>query len=240
MQDRRRRARDRRDDAARRRRVVRRGEAARFPALAAARRGHRRPPGAQHGHDRRLDRQQRSGGRLAGGARRRSTRPSSPTSARSPPTTSSRACTRPRSAPTRSSRRCRFPVPKKAAYVKFPNPASRFALVGVFVAQLADGSVRVAVTGAGPSVFRAAGIESALAKTFHGRRREGGEGRRQRAQQRPARLRRVSRAPRRGDGVARGCGDLAHRHADAAVVGLAPAASGAQSIQRTLSNATHV
>ena len=36
----------------------------------------------------------------------------------------------------------------------------------MFVAQLADGSVRVAVTGAGPSVFRAAGIESALAKTF--------------------------------------------------------------------------
>ncbi|MET0731788.1 MAG: FAD binding domain-containing protein, partial [Casimicrobiaceae bacterium] len=59
-----------------------------------------------------------------------------------------------------------FPVPKKAAYAKFPNPASRFALVGVFVAQLADGSVRVAVTGAGPSVFRAAGIESALGKTF--------------------------------------------------------------------------
>ena len=59
-----------------------------------------------------------------------------------------------------------FPVPKKAAYAKFPNPASRFALVGVFVAQLADGSVRVAVTGAGPSVFRAADIESALAKTF--------------------------------------------------------------------------
>jgi len=59
-----------------------------------------------------------------------------------------------------------FPVPKKAAYAKFPNPASRFALVGVFVAQLADGSVRVAVTGAGPSVFRASAIEAALAKTF--------------------------------------------------------------------------
>ena len=41
-----------------------------------------------------------------------------------------------------------FPVPKKAAYVKFPNPASRFALVGVFVAQTGSG-VRVAVTGAG-------------------------------------------------------------------------------------------
>ena len=59
-----------------------------------------------------------------------------------------------------------FPVPRKAAYAKFPNPASRFALVGVFVAQLADGSVRVAVTGAAPSVFRASAIESALAKSF--------------------------------------------------------------------------
>ena len=59
-----------------------------------------------------------------------------------------------------------FPIPKKAAYVKFPNPASRFALVGVFVAQLADDGVRVAVTGAAPSVFRATSIEDALAKDF--------------------------------------------------------------------------
>ena len=59
-----------------------------------------------------------------------------------------------------------FPIPKKAAYAKFPNPASRFALVGVFVAQLADGSVRVAVTGAAPSVFRATALETALAKSF--------------------------------------------------------------------------
>ena len=59
-----------------------------------------------------------------------------------------------------------FPIPKKAAYAKFPNPASRFALVGVFVAQVADGSVRVAVTGAAPAVFRAAPIEAALAKSF--------------------------------------------------------------------------
>jgi aerobic carbon-monoxide dehydrogenase medium subunit len=59
-----------------------------------------------------------------------------------------------------------FPIPKKAAYVKFPNPASRFALVGVFVAQGADGAMRVAVTGAAPSVFRAAPLEAALAKTF--------------------------------------------------------------------------
>ncbi|MEP6996760.1 MAG: xanthine dehydrogenase family protein subunit M [Betaproteobacteria bacterium] len=58
-----------------------------------------------------------------------------------------------------------FPVPKKAAYVKFPNPASRFALVGVFVAQTAAG-VRVAVTGAAPHVHRAGAIEAALAKAF--------------------------------------------------------------------------
>src|SRR5215468_2014399 len=57
-----------------------------------------------------------------------------------------------------------FPIPKKAGYAKFPQPASRFALTGVFVAQLGDGSVRVAVTGAGPSVFRAKSIESALAR----------------------------------------------------------------------------
>jgi len=58
-----------------------------------------------------------------------------------------------------------FPVPKKAAYAKFPNPASRFALVGVFVAQTAGG-VRVAVTGAKGSVFRATEIEAALGKGF--------------------------------------------------------------------------
>jgi carbon-monoxide dehydrogenase medium subunit len=58
-----------------------------------------------------------------------------------------------------------FPVAKKAAYVKFPQPASRFALVGVFVAQTASG-VRVAVTGAASSVFRAKDIEDALGKSF--------------------------------------------------------------------------
>jgi carbon-monoxide dehydrogenase medium subunit len=58
-----------------------------------------------------------------------------------------------------------FPVPKKAAYVKFPNPASRFALVGVFVAQASAG-VRVAVTGAAAHVHRATSIEAALSKSF--------------------------------------------------------------------------
>ncbi|MDR3496460.1 MAG: xanthine dehydrogenase family protein subunit M [Ancalomicrobiaceae bacterium] len=56
-----------------------------------------------------------------------------------------------------------FPIPAKAAYVKFPNPASRYAMTGVFVAKMRDGSVRVAVTGAGASgVFRASAIEAAL------------------------------------------------------------------------------
>jgi carbon-monoxide dehydrogenase medium subunit len=59
----------------------------------------------------------------------------------------------------------RFPVPQKAAYFKFPNPASRYAVVGVMVAQTAGG-VRVAVTGAGPCVFRQADIESALSRNF--------------------------------------------------------------------------
>jgi carbon-monoxide dehydrogenase medium subunit len=58
-----------------------------------------------------------------------------------------------------------FPIPEKAAYMKFPNPASRYAIVGVFVART-GGGVRVAVTGAGPSVFRVAAMEQALAKSF--------------------------------------------------------------------------
>jgi carbon-monoxide dehydrogenase medium subunit len=59
-----------------------------------------------------------------------------------------------------------FPMPKKAAYMKFKNPASRFAIVGVFVAQTAAG-VRVAVTGAGTrGVFRVKAMEEALAKNW--------------------------------------------------------------------------
>lgn len=59
----------------------------------------------------------------------------------------------------------RFPIPKKAAYLKFKQPASRFALVGVFVAQT-DAGVRVAVTGAASCVFRHAGLEAALNQSF--------------------------------------------------------------------------
>lgn len=59
----------------------------------------------------------------------------------------------------------RFPIPRKAAYLKFKQPASRFALVGVFVAQT-DAGVRVAVTGAASCVFRHAGLEAALNQSF--------------------------------------------------------------------------
>ena len=58
-----------------------------------------------------------------------------------------------------------FPIPERAAYMKFPNPASRYAIVGVFVAKTGN-NVRVAVTGAGPCVFRQAEMEKALAAKF--------------------------------------------------------------------------
>ena len=62
--------------------------------------------------------------------------------------------------------RISFPVPAKFAYVKFANPASRYALVGVAVAQTSGGP-RVAVTGAGSSgVFRHKAMEAALAKAW--------------------------------------------------------------------------
>jgi len=58
-----------------------------------------------------------------------------------------------------------FPVPEKAGWQKFKQPASRFALVGVFVSKGPQG-VRVAVTGAGPGVFRAKELEAKLAANW--------------------------------------------------------------------------
>ncbi len=58
-----------------------------------------------------------------------------------------------------------FPIPRAAAYEKFRQPASRFALVGVFVAQTSSG-VRVAVTGAKSCVFRSPELEAALDAQF--------------------------------------------------------------------------
>jgi len=65
-----------------------------------------------------------------------------------------------------------FPVPEKAGYAKFPNPASRYAVVGVFVAKT-GGGVRVAVTGAGPAAFRVKEMEAALAKDFSAKALDG-------------------------------------------------------------------
>jgi carbon-monoxide dehydrogenase medium subunit len=63
-------------------------------------------------------------------------------------------------------RRVDFAIPRRAAYLKFPQPASKFALVGVFVAMFDDG-VRVAVTGASRSgVYRDLAMEAALDRQF--------------------------------------------------------------------------
>ncbi|MCC2097338.1 MAG: xanthine dehydrogenase family protein subunit M [Hyphomicrobiales bacterium] len=59
----------------------------------------------------------------------------------------------------------KFPIPKKAHYQKFRHTASGYAVVGVMVAQTADG-IRVGVTGAGPNAFRATNFEEALSKDF--------------------------------------------------------------------------
>jgi aerobic carbon-monoxide dehydrogenase medium subunit len=59
----------------------------------------------------------------------------------------------------------KFPMPDAAGYAKLQNAASRFALVGVFAAKFLSG-VRVAVTGAGPAVFRLPAFEAALSKRF--------------------------------------------------------------------------
>lgn len=66
-----------------------------------------------------------------------------------------------------------LPNPDNSAYIKFPNPASRYAMVGVFVAKFGD-SVRVAVTGAGEDgVFRATAIEAALSASFDAKSLDG-------------------------------------------------------------------
>jgi carbon-monoxide dehydrogenase medium subunit len=61
-----------------------------------------------------------------------------------------------------------FSAPARSAYAKFPNPASRYAMAGVFVARSDDGTVRVGVTGAGSDgVFRHKGMEDALASDWN-------------------------------------------------------------------------
>ena len=59
----------------------------------------------------------------------------------------------------------RFPIPERAAYAKFPNPASKYAIAGVMVVQSGD-DVRVVVSGAGYKVFRVKAMEDALTSDF--------------------------------------------------------------------------
>jgi aerobic carbon-monoxide dehydrogenase medium subunit len=75
--------------------------------------------------------------------------------------------------PTEIITKVSFPIPKKAAYQKFRNQASRFALVGVFVGKRGS-EIRVAVTGAGSNgVFRVPSFEEALKKRFSPKSLEG-------------------------------------------------------------------
>ena len=58
-----------------------------------------------------------------------------------------------------------FEVPEKSGYAKFPNPASRYAVVGVYITKLKK-EIRVAITGAGSCVFRSKELEAALSNNF--------------------------------------------------------------------------
>ena len=59
-----------------------------------------------------------------------------------------------------------FPIASRAAYRKFPNPASRYAVAGVFVSDFGGGRLRVGVTGAGPCAFRLTSLEDALGRSL--------------------------------------------------------------------------
>ena len=69
-------------------------------------------------------------------------------------------------APGELIREIAFPIPRRAAYRKFAHPASRYAVVGVFVADFGGADVRIGVTGAGPCAFRPQPLEAALAARF--------------------------------------------------------------------------
>ena len=109
-----------------------------------------------------------------------------------------------------------FPIPQKAGYEKFPNPASRYAIVGVFVAQTANG-VRVAVTGAGQDgVFRQKEMEQALSANFSPDAIANIKQSAERAERRHPRQRGIPRAsdrrdrpPRGGEGGLNRCGGSA-------------------------------
>ena len=88
--------------------------------------------------------------------------------------------------------------------MKFPNPASRFALVGVFVSKRGS-EIRVAVTGAGSNgVFRVTSFEEALKKRFGAKSLDGHDGAGRRHVERHPRQRRIPRASRGRAGAPRG------------------------------------
>ena len=135
------------------------------PAVCLSRQPYRRSACAPQGNHRRLDRQQRPGRRLSGSAAgaRRHDRHQQPRDRRRQVL---HRLVRDGAPGRRDRHGGEFTAPAKAGYAKFPNPASRYAITGVFVANGKDG-VRVAVTGAGESgVFRANEIEAALSKKF--------------------------------------------------------------------------
>ena len=141
------------------------------PALSHLAAHDRRSACAPQGHDRRLDRQQRPGGRLSGGAAgaRRDDRHQQ---ARDRGRRVLHRPVRDGAGGRRDRHRgAASPRPPRPATRNSRNPASRYAITGVFVAKGEDG-VRVAVTGAGDNgVFRAKEIEAALAQEFRRRRR---------------------------------------------------------------------
>ena len=167
--------------------------------------GDRRSRGALSRHHRRLDRQQRSGGGLSRGRAGARRHREDQQARRSRPTSSSRACSRPRWRTARSSPRSSFPIPAKAGYAKMRNPASRFALTGVFVAKTKAGDVRVAATGASQNgVMRVPAIEAALKANWSAGALDGVTVSADGLMSRHPRHVGLSRQPDQGDGAARG------------------------------------
>ena len=97
-----------------------------------------------------------------------------------------------------------FDVPQRAAYEKFPHPASGYAMTGVFIAETKTG-IRVAVTGAGPGVFRWSEAEGALAKKLSPAALDELNSRSRRYERRYARDARIPRQPGQGDGANARC-----------------------------------
>ena len=134
-----------------------------IPALALSCLADRRSRRALSRHHRRLDRQQRSRPRIIRRRCWRSAPRSRPTSAAIAADDFFKGLFATALADGEIITAVSFPIPAKAGYAKFPHPASRFALTGVFVAKTKSGDVRAAATGASQSgVMRVPAIEAAL------------------------------------------------------------------------------